>query len=514
MLPNFHILVLACLVQMFAASGSLAAVEVASPQPVEGKRPTKDGLLPLRAVVRWTLEKNPLLDVRREAVNEAWSGEVEALAGFDPEVSANLRGSSSREAAASSELDGASQPENSAVSGGAAVAKPLRDGSTLGLEWDTLDRTKTNSSFSSLNPSYDSALRLTLRKPLMKGSGKEVLLPEEFARLASIRTVQEWRAEIESILLQVETAYWEIEARRLGTEIRRQGLAVARLLLEETEARGSTKVEVLEAKANVVRREAEVSQAGKEFKDAVDRVFLLAGVLGGYEPGQLKFDALPEVGDKVPDAGDSYAEAIRNGVEARLEENSLARASLDVERAKFGLRPTLDFAASGGLLGRDGSYGGANSALANGDGRYLDAGIELSFPWDLRAERARLQQAESRMKQERGRIDNARGELFARVRELTRRVILGQELLRAASTAVELNQARFDEQRARRAAGEVILRDVLEAQTALDEARLAELRARLDATAARLELEAARGRLPARHGLELDLRTSSTTTAL
>ena len=118
------------------------------------------------------------------------------------------------------------------------------------------------------------------------------------------------------------------------------------------------------------------------------------------------------------------------------------------------------------------------------------------------------------MKQERGRIDNARGELFARVRELTRRVILGQELLRAASTAVELNQARFDEQRARRAAGEVILRDVLEAQTALDEARLAELRARLDATAARLELEAARGRLPARHGLELDLRTSSTTTAL
>lgn len=509
MIFSIRFSLLARLLPVMVAVGPMHAMDAVVPQPVAGKRPARDGKLSLRDVVRWTLERNPLLDVRREAVNEARAGELETQAAFDPEVTANLGGAGSREAAATSELDGSSQPENSSVTGGAAIAKPTRDGSTIGLRWDTLDRSKTNSSFSSLNPSYDSALRLTLRKPLMKGSGKEILLPEEFARLASIRTVQQWRAEIEATLLQVETAYWEIEARRRGTGIRHQGLAVARLLLEETVARGSSKVEVLEARANVVRREAEVAQAAKEFRDAVDRVFLLAGVLGEYEPGQLVFDTLPGVDGRVPDAGEAYADAIRNGVDARMEENALARANMDVERARYGLRPTLDLAASGGLLGRDGSYAGANSALANGDGRYIEAGVELSFPWDLRAERARLKQAESRLQQERSRIDNARGELFARLRELSRRVTLGQELLRAASTAVELNQARFDEQRARRTAGEAILRDVLEAQTALDESRVAELRARLDATAARLELEAARGRLPARHGLQLDLRVSS-----
>jgi outer membrane protein TolC len=331
----------------------------------------------------------------------------------------------------------------------------------------------------------------------------------EFARLDSLRTAEEWRAEIESVLIEVESSYWEIQARSLEKEIRAQGLELARLILRETEARGGTKVEVLEAKANVVRREAAIAQANKDHEDALDELFRLAGLLGEVEPGQLALDALPSAEGPVPDTGVCYADAIANGVEARLEENALQTVRVEWERAKLGLRPALDLAASGGVLGRDGSYGPSGKAMLEGDGQFYQAGLELRFPWDLRAEKARLKQAESRLKQESGRIENARLELFTRMRETTRRVSTGLELLRAAATAVELNRARFDEQRARRTAGEAILRDVLEAQTALDTALLEELRARLDVISARLELERARGRLPARHGLALDLRVSA-----
>ena len=479
------------------------------PQPVAKNRVEKSGHLPLREVVRLALERNPLIEIRRESIAAAWAGEVEAAAAFDPTVSASFDAAKTRQASASSELDGASQPESDAVSAQAALEKPLLDGSTLGLEYDGLDRTSNNSSFSNLNPSYDSALRLTLRKPLLRGSGREVRLPMDFARLDSLRTVEEWRAEIEGVLLEVENSYWEIQARSLEKEIRGQGLELAKLILSETEARESAKVEVLEAKANVVRREAEIAQADKEYNDGLDELFRLAGILGQSEPGKLSLDTLPAAEGPIPDTGTCYADAIANGVDSRLEENALATARVNLERAKLGLRPTLDLAASGGVLGRDGSYAASNKALSEGDGRFYQAGIELRFPWDMRAEKARLNQAESRLKQESGRIENARLELFTRVRELSRRVATGLELSRAAATAVELNRARFEEQRARRAAGEAVLRDVLEAQTALDAALLTELRARLDVIFARLELERERGMLPARHGLALDLRVSS-----
>ena len=480
-----------------------------TPQPVAANRAEKAGRLPLREVVRLTLERNPLIEIRREAIAAAWAGEVEAEAAFDPTVSTTIDSRASRQASASSELDGASQPESESLSATAGVEKPLRDGSSIGVEWDALDRAASNSSFANLNPSYDSALRLTLRKPLLRGSGREARLPMEFARLDSLRTADQWRAEIEGVLLEVESSYWEIQARSLEKGIRAQGLELARLILEETEARGSTRVEVLEAKANVVRREAGIAQANKDYDDALDELFRLAGLIGQVEPGALSLDELPAADGPVPDTGSCYADAIANGVEARLEENTLQIARVEVERARLGLRPTLDLAASGGVLGRDGSYGPSSKAMLEGDGRFYQAGIELRFPWDLRAEKARLQQAESRLKQENGRVENARLQLFTRIREITRRVATGLELLRAASTAVELNRARFEEQRARRAAGEAILRDVLEAQTALDTALLEELRARLDVISARLELERARGRLPARHGLALDLRVSS-----
>lgn len=503
------LLIILCGAAPLAAAPDIVPTSAPAPQPVLGHRAERSGRLPLREVVRLTLERNPLIEVRREAIAAAYAGEVEADAAFDPTLSSRFDAGQTRQASASSELDGASQPESESVAATAGIEKPLRDGSAVGVEWDALDRASSNSSFANLNPSYDSALRLTLRKPLLKGSGREARLPMEFARLGSLRTAEEWRGEIESVLLEVERSYWEIQARSLEKGIRTQGLELARLILEETEARGSTKVEILEAKANVVRREASIAQADKDYEDALDELFRLAGLIGRMEPGAISLDSLPSAEGPVPDTGDCYADAIANGVEARLEENALQTARVEVERAKLGLRPTLDLAASGGVLGRDGSYGPSNKAMLEGDGRFYQAGVELRFPWDLRAEKARLQQAESRLKQESGRIENARLELFTRIREITRRVATGLELLRAASTAVELNRARFEEQRARRTAGEAILRDVLEAQTALDTALLEELRARLDVISARLELERARGRLPARHGLALDLRVSS-----
>jgi outer membrane protein TolC len=484
-------------------AAGLAWADAAAPRAIRG------GRLPLPEAIELGLKRNPQLELQRERIGEAAAGLRAEDAAFDPSVGADLRASTRRDAGASSELDGSSQPQRDTLTAGADLSKPLRDGSTLSLEWDALDRSESNSSFSRLNPAYDSALRVRLTKPLLLGGGREALLPGEFAATTLQRSGEEWRAEIETVVAEIERGYWGIALRTEARLIRDQGLSLARLILEETLARETARVEVLEARANVVRREAELAAAEKELQDARDALFRSLGILATDEPGNLALDRLPPPGGAAPDPDRCYTEALREGVDARLEENRLARARLEVEQARLRMRPTLDLAASGGFLGRDGRYGESLRALGQGDGRFLEAGLELRFPWDLRAERERLHQADSRLRQEERAIESQRLELFARLRELCRRVNLGLAELRAARTAVELNQARFEEQRARRAAGQAILRDVLEAQTAMDEARLAELRARTEILDARIELDNLRGALPARHGLLLELPPAS-----
>lgn len=482
-----------------------AGTGTAAPQPVEKSRILREGRLRLQEAVELALRRNPQLDLNREKIVEARSAVAEQEAAFDPTVGATVGANSSRQASASSELDGAARPESDTANATATIEKPLRDGSTVGLEWDALDRSSSNSSYSSLNPSYDSALRITVRKPLLRGAGRENALPGEIAAANLLDTADQWRAEVETVVEEVERAYWAIAATRLALDIRKQGLGVARLILDETTARQSARVEVLEAKSNVVRREAEVATAAKNLKDARDRLFQNIGILGGEEPGELVLDDLLRAEGAVPDSADCYGEALRQGVDARLEENRLALARLRIEQARLEMRPTLDLSLTGGLLGRDGRYGGAVRSTMEGDGRYCEAGIELRIPWGLKAEKERLRQADSRLRQEEQSIDSARLDLFARVREFCRRIDLGLVQLKSAATAVELNQARFEEQRARRANGQAILRDLLEAQAALDEARLAELQARVEVLDARLGLDALRGAIPIRHHLKLEL---------
>ncbi len=492
-----------------AASPSAEQPEVAegmqgsaSPAPVRvADREVLSGRLPLREVIGEALARKPGVEVRRLAVDSALLETRVADASFDPVLRVSGEAADNRQPQAASDLDGALRPQSDSLRSGMVLEQPLRDGSSLELGFDPLDRRGTNSTFSQLNPSYDSALQVTYRLPLLRGGREETRLPGERARIGVLRAEDEWVAELENLVGDVEAAYWTVRLSESALAFRRRALDVARLTLEETIAAEGTRTDVLEARSQVMLREVDLAAAEKGLEDALDDLFLASGLLFDSDPGSLELDPLPQVDSAVPDSGKMFEQALERGTEARAQQWRLELAALDVIRARSESRPSLDFRVSGGAQGRGGDLGSALEGMSEVDGRFLRGGLEFRMPLGLRAERAREAQAELRFRSEELEVDDARLALYARIRGWCRDLNLAVRQLERAEAAIELNETRMAEQQERRRQGAALVRDILEAQQALDDAFTEKLRAQLDIIRARLELDAARGALLERHGI-------------
>ncbi len=470
-----------------------------------GVREQIDGPFSLREAVIIALKSNPELEVERESMAATEFGVELARAAFDPVFSASTRTNYSRQPQASSDLDGAAQPESDAVDASIGVEKPLRSGGTLGLNWQPLDRSSTNSSFARLNPTYSSELGLEFRQPLLGGSGRENVIDEELALVRVVSGRFDVVRVVIEVLERVETAYWTAGAAAKALEIRRQSLDLARVILEETEARDSSKVEELEARSNVLQREAEMFEAEKLVADAKDELLRQMGVLGAVESGNLQLDAvmIPDDVQSLIDPEASYSRVLENSPRIALQRGRLDERELANERARLQLRPSLDLTAGVGLLGRDGDFSGSWRGVGNQDGRAASAGLALSIPWGNRAERARAAQAESELRQERLRVHAERMDIYAEVREACRSVEAALKRLESADARVEVDEARTQEQLLRRKNGDGSLRDLLEAQSDLDESRLARVRTRVEVLNTLAQLRALDGGLPEALGVRV-----------
>ncbi len=130
-------------------------------------------------------------------------------AAWDTTLGANVEGGETR-IPTRSQLEGAQTLETDTFAYGFGLTKPLRIGPTLGLDWRT-DRLFTNSSFSTINPSYDTALELSLTVPLLRGRGRQA---QESDLRASVAGAQGARytllSEAELLVESIAVAYWNL----------------------------------------------------------------------------------------------------------------------------------------------------------------------------------------------------------------------------------------------------------------------------------------------------------------
>jgi outer membrane protein len=156
-----------------------------------------------------------------------------------------------------------------------------------------------------------------------------------------------------------------------------------------------------------------------------------------------------------------------------------------------------------GFNGDDSTRRGSFSGITEPDGHNWQAGISITYPLGRVAEKARFRQSRYALTQAELREKQLEQDVLVAVRNAVRDVETSRESVTIATQAADLAQRQYQAETDRFRAGLSTSRRVLEAQTDLESARVANLQARLDLQTARAALRRLEGTSLQRYGITL-----------
>ena len=492
-------------------------------------RPDEPGVaLSLGDTLRTALENNLDLVIRRRDPLIAEQNVTLAEAPFDPELF--FQGD-----AASSQSEFRDPPTTLSatagyrdllrVGGGYSVEIGVTRTEAEGLQFDPI--TGVFREFGEAE--YGTAYSVNFDLPLLGGRGREVneldiLLARENVDVSR----QELTVRAQTLLQDVESAYWDVVGAREALEVALQSMRLAEDLLilnrKKVEVGTLAPIDITEAEAGVASRQETVILAETSLRDAEDRLRLLMGVertapLWGqplqptveptFEPVQVNLEQAIE-------------QALANRPELAQARSALRSAELTERVATRNLRNDLDL--TGRLVSR-GNNVTYTPAVVNGEPTFIpeysgfgssfsDAAEFENYDWNValtytiplrnRSDRARSAIAALEREQAEVGIDNIEQTIRVEVRIAVRAVESGGERVAAARANVRLQQKRLEAEQKKFDNGMSTSFQVLEAQTDLADAQFAEVRALIDYNKALAALERARGTILEARGMRFE----------
>ncbi|MEM7392584.1 MAG: TolC family protein, partial [Verrucomicrobiota bacterium] len=253
--------------------------------------------------------------------------------------------------------------------------------------------------------------------------------------------------------------------------------------------------DVLAVKASLATRRVTLIERKNRKKTTHDRLMQLMRVpIESWDAMELSYR---EVDEEDPASADlEVGAAFRNALVHRPDVAALhvawQEASALVRAGQDALKPSLNLV---------GSLGIGNSAEAFGDSVGTDqtawsVGLELELPWNRTAEKARLKQAEIRLRQIEQRQDELTSSIKLNCREAARDLMTARERLKAGRIARDLHAEKLEAERAiPPRANERKLPLLIEYQDDLSFADLAVVRATADVQVRRAQYLLVQGRL-------------------
>ena len=483
--------------------------------PGDGGKPPADAAASVRELtfeeaVDLGLAYNLGLKSRRFDALIARMDVEEQDAAWDTTLGANVEGGETR-IPTRSELEGAQTLETDTFGYGFGLTKPLRIGPTLGLDWRT-DRLFTNSSFSTINPSYDTALELSLTVPLLRGRGRQA---QESNLRASRAGAQGARftllSEAEVLVESIAVAYWNLVYLEDRVHVLEKSLEVAREI-EDAERKKlrpeigrSTPLDVTTAHAETKTRETNLIAGKLDAANASDdlRLLILPFTGGPDDRIVLRAAQKPEEPGDVPDRDQLVADALATRSDLRATEARIEQLREGVVGAENQVRVQLDLEGALTFRGVDGDIGGASTQALGGDYPSANALLTLSWPLGRRAAKAALRRAQLALEQaEVQRNDQVNG-IVVEVRKAHRGLQAALEGIVSLREGVVAADAALKGERLRLARGSSTILDVAQLEDSFTTAELRLLETRTKAEQARIRLQRATGGLLPRYGVEL-----------
>jgi outer membrane protein len=481
------------------ASSAPAATPPSTPTPALPAPATPSApvsILTLEECIRRALGKNFDLQIQGFGTESAKDSLVIARAAFDPALDVSVTSGYDR-------VQGRVVDQDSASVG---VSQRLATGATVSASRN-LSRTKDVPARSTPNPAYDSDVALTVRQPLLRNAGTRVTRAAiERARLGVDIANLDFKSTVLAVVRNVEAAYYNLAFAREQLLVRRFSLQVAERLLEENQSRRATGVatdlEVLQAEVGVANARRNLLLAEQSVKDREDALLAEIEPFGFNAPlGQVQLveEPIPTVNGDM-----SFKLARDNTPEYLAQQVTIEQLKIDSDVARRNRLPTLDLTGSAGYSARDRTYGTAARNVWDRDEYTWTVDATLSFPWGLRADRARYRQSLNTLNREQVRLQQIEQDILVQVRAAVRSVETNLESVRISQLATRLSERQYELEKARYDAGLSTFRRVQEAQEDLDAARVSEVQAKVALRIALADLYRLEGTSLSRYNINLE----------
>ena len=455
--------------------------------------------LRLADAVVMAMENNPAFLVSKFGPALQRTKEDTARAAFDPVLTGELSHARTRY---DSTAEGTTTDRTN--SGRVALQESLPTGTTfeLGLEGAVADENGSGDDSDSRSVTYG----ITISQSLLQGYGNDV-------NFATLRQAQldtrisryELQAVSETLVSQVETAYWEVILAKRSIGIYERSLAIAEEQAKEIEERirlgAVADTELAAAKAETaVRRESLINAQSDLDKAKLELLRLLSP--GGTSPWTRDIDLTELPAAKARPLGDvsgHLATGLNQRPDLKQALLEVERGELEVMRTRNGLLPKLNlFARLGGS-----SYADSFSSAPDedGDGMTWTVGLQLEYALGRRAEKAQHRYAQLSVTQTQYALENMKQLTQLDIRTAYVEVKRASEQINASAATRQLREEvlRTEEEKFRVGTSTALL--VSQARRDLVTSQIAEVEAVIAYRKALLDLYRADGTLLDRRGI-------------
>ncbi len=378
---------------------------------------------------------------------------------------------------------------------------PLITGGTVSFDLaDNLN--KTNSTWSTINPSYTSGLSASISQPLFKNAGRRAFTYSiRVAQYNSSMTDLRTKLAAMRIIANADRAYWNFYAARKMLEVRKQQYDLAKATLEETErfveVGVKPKIEIIRTKKTLADTLTAIIDAENNVKETerdLKRMLNKKG-LGMETKTVLIPSSLPDPVRYELDRDRMVENALLNRMDLLELELQLEMDSMTIEYNRNQTLPDLSFEYKYNIDGLGADRGNSYDMLSDNDYHDHQVGISMNIPIGNKRAKSELRKSIYQRAKNLSSKESKEAEIKNDVLNNIDRLEAKWQSILASRQNTILSDEQYKAEKRQYELGLVNSREVLDAQTNLAAAQSAEITALTDYQAALIDLAYATGTL-------------------
>lgn len=332
------------------------------------------------------------------------------------------------------------------------------------------------------NPQISPSFQATLTQPLLRNRGIDVALAQ--LRNAELGDADAWSrltTSYQQLILDVRRAYWAVVSAEENLRVQKANLTSGTEFLRGERAKldygKGRKLDVAIAEAEVARRAEAVIRAETELENVRDQLLVRISPstrLLEWDVFIVPLERPVFVPPPKLDMGRALDTALQRRPDLKIAKRSILREERNLLVADNAVMPSLDFVMSGGVSAVGRKHHNAYRLLDPPEDAFnVRAGVQLRYPFFLRAERARRARARANLRAAELDLERLKSQVILELRRTQRQIISARERVIVNQRSLQLSERQLATEREAVKLGQSIPRNVLDAQQGLANARLA-----------------------------------------